>query len=136
MDFRLSSQLSLCQWVSLRCLLLCRQVVERDIPNASVTGREGVRIPQGTCSHDGNGVGSGAVVNMWPETRVSLPLQECSLSTGQWWVTCSASGRSMRFLRAVLGFIFSALRDHIQLGLRHRRSHVPKIPLVEGVSPE
>lgn len=40
MDFLLSSQLSSWQWVSPRRLLLCRCVTERDIPNASVTGRD------------------------------------------------------------------------------------------------
>lgn len=68
MDFLLSSQLSTCPWVSLRCLLLCKPVIKRDVPNASVTGRERVRTPQGTCRDDGNAVGSCAVVNMSHES--------------------------------------------------------------------
>lgn len=73
MDFLLHSQFSSCQWVSLRCLLSCRHVITRNIPNASATSREGFRVPQGTCSNDGNGAGSCAVVNMSDENRVSFP---------------------------------------------------------------
>lgn len=57
-----SAQLSSCQRESLRCLFLCRNVGNRGIPNAAVTGRKGVRIPQGTCSSSGN---EQAVVWLW-----------------------------------------------------------------------
>lgn len=67
-----SAQLSSCHWGTLRYLLLCRYVVKRDIPNAAVTGRKGVRIPQGTCSSSGNGAGRCVVVNTSHKNRISL----------------------------------------------------------------
>lgn len=66
------AQLSSCQWGYLRCFLQCRYVVKRDVPNTAVTGRKGVRLPQGTCSSSGNGAGSCVVVNKSHENRISL----------------------------------------------------------------
>lgn len=47
-------------------------LVQRDMPNAAVTGRKGVRTAQGTCSSSGNGAGSCVIVNMSHENRISL----------------------------------------------------------------
>lgn len=73
------AQLSSCQWGYLRCLLWCRYVVERDVPNTAVTGRKGVRPPQGTCSSSGNGAGSCVVVNMSHEKRIFLHFLFCHI---------------------------------------------------------
>lgn len=48
--------------------------MKRGISNTSVTEREGVRIPQESCSNDGSGVGSCAAVDISQGSRVFLPL--------------------------------------------------------------